>query len=735
MIGCIGGEDDSSVSDYCVAPECLTDTTLPDAIDHCLTVDTSAHSVDGECPTSADNPYGPMPDWCMSNVTTLSRAFEGRSHFNGDISGWDTGSATSMSFMFARAYYFNRSIGGWNTSAITSFELTFSGANSFDQPIGKWNTGASTSFEDMFFDAFSFNQPIAEWNTGASTSFESMFGHAYAFNQPIAGWNTSATASLHSGVDPFLNMFNGATLMLTPPNNCNLDGPPSSCDSTTTATTTTPTTTTSTTTTTTVIVCKAGEEWIAGNSCRDCPANHWSDDTFKTHRCQPHHSCNDTSNTYLLILGTQTSPAVCVVENEAPCADAFYRHDYIVNTSNIAKLRRHPYAKETLQNDTQKAIWDITHNVGNLSNSTMGFLANYIRNASRGHQTPPFDHTEFGELRAENWTDAFNFSLCIESRPCYYEGLVTTIPMTDTADNVCSPCSSVHEHTELGAQCPTSTRTAPQILGECTFPLYVFIDNERNTSACCLGPDLGHVGWSTGNESRPASLNNDSLWWWINGTSIYPDDYTPNGEDTSTDPNYCMYQNTRWNPSTTTTTRTTKTTTWNSKYCFNEAQNDTKSDSDKTLRRIAGCFLDVFSAHYGRDDTSGKQLCVGSGRCDFVCKNPNCKGVGLTLSMSPPSYDAFNKLSDLCKACETTTQTTSTVTVKETTPASGIKQKLRFTKRGRKIAYIVVSLVSTIAMVLVLALNRDCRHVRRRLRRRGDSINEKLALMNKPTHS
>jgi hypothetical protein len=102
--------------------------------------------------------------------------------------------------------------------------------------------------------------------------------------------------------------------------------------------------------------------------------------------------------------------------------------------------------------------------------------------------------------------------------------------------------------------------------------------------------------------------------------------------------------------------------------------------------------------------------------------------------MSPPSYNAFNQLSDLCKACETTTQTTSTVTVKETTPASGIKQKLRFTKRDRKIAYIVVSLVSTIAMGFVLGLNRNCRHVRRRWRR-GDSINEKLALMNKPTHS
>ena len=43
-----------------------------------------------------------MPDWDVSQVTSMSELFYNKGSFNADISRWDTSSVTTMYRMFAR---------------------------------------------------------------------------------------------------------------------------------------------------------------------------------------------------------------------------------------------------------------------------------------------------------------------------------------------------------------------------------------------------------------------------------------------------------------------------------------------------------------------------------------------------------------------------------------------------------------------------------------------------------
>jgi surface protein len=124
----------------------------------------------------------------LTNVTDMSRLFEGAESFNGAIGSWNTSSVTNMGSMFAGAFSFNQPIGEWNTSSVTDMELMFDGASSFNQPIGSWNTSSVTNMRFMFYNAESFNQSIGSWNTSSVTNMEELFARASSFNQDISGW-------------------------------------------------------------------------------------------------------------------------------------------------------------------------------------------------------------------------------------------------------------------------------------------------------------------------------------------------------------------------------------------------------------------------------------------------------------------------------------------------------------------------------------------------------------------
>ena len=132
---------------YAVAPA-LTDANLTDAIENCL----DEAPVDGLCSRYGliTTKYGTMPNWDTSQVTDLSRAFEGATEFNGDISAWDTSQVTDMYWMFYGAENFNQNISSWSTSKVKTMVNLFRDASVFNQDIGGWDTSQVTTMYRMF---------------------------------------------------------------------------------------------------------------------------------------------------------------------------------------------------------------------------------------------------------------------------------------------------------------------------------------------------------------------------------------------------------------------------------------------------------------------------------------------------------------------------------------------------------------------------------------------------------
>ena len=164
----------------------ITDANFQTAINTCL----STNPVDGLCTNSE---YGVMPDWDVSNVTSMSSAFSGNNTFNADISDWDTSNVTNMSFMFQQAPDFNQPIGGWDVSKVTDMSFMFrvvsTGIGAFNQPLNEWDVSNVTKMNRMFEGSL-FNQPLNEWDVSSVIEMGGMFQDSY-FNQSINNWNVT----------------------------------------------------------------------------------------------------------------------------------------------------------------------------------------------------------------------------------------------------------------------------------------------------------------------------------------------------------------------------------------------------------------------------------------------------------------------------------------------------------------------------------------------------------------
>ena len=172
----------------------ITDANLAQAIETCL----STHPVTGMC---SDSEYGAMPDWDVSQVTSLYNAFSGRVEFNADISNWDVSNVTNMNRIFDSGNVdgsFNQPIGDWDVSNVTNMSSMFINQSSFNQPIGDWDVGNVTDMSGMFYGANSFNQPIGDWDVSNVNNMFLLFGFCWAFNQPIGDWDVSSVTNMHA---------------------------------------------------------------------------------------------------------------------------------------------------------------------------------------------------------------------------------------------------------------------------------------------------------------------------------------------------------------------------------------------------------------------------------------------------------------------------------------------------------------------------------------------------------
>lgn len=179
---------------------------------------------------TAEEKYGHISNWDVSNVTDMSRLFISAENFNEDIGSWDVSKVTEMERMFCMAAAFNQDIGSWDVSNVTDIQLMFDEAKSFNQDINGWDVSNVTNMNNMFANAEAFDQPIGDWDVSKVTDMHNMFQFATSFNQNIGSWDVCNVTNMNdmfanaeafdqpigdwnvSKVECMSNMFDGAKL-------------------------------------------------------------------------------------------------------------------------------------------------------------------------------------------------------------------------------------------------------------------------------------------------------------------------------------------------------------------------------------------------------------------------------------------------------------------------------------------------------------------------------------------
>ena len=147
---------------------------------------------------NANEIYGPIELWDVSEVTSMYKLFNNARKFNAHIGGWDVSSVTNMEGMFLNTRSFNRDISQWDVGCVTDMSFMFDGAESFDQDIRGWDVSNVTNMRNMFVTALSFNRDIRKWVVGSVTDMSYMFSHATSFNQDISRWDMSSVTNMRN---------------------------------------------------------------------------------------------------------------------------------------------------------------------------------------------------------------------------------------------------------------------------------------------------------------------------------------------------------------------------------------------------------------------------------------------------------------------------------------------------------------------------------------------------------
>ena len=91
--------------------------------------------------------------WCINPIEAEEKY--------GHISDWDVSNVFDMGGIFSMAHSFNQPIGNWNVSKVSDMSLMFGCAYVFNQTIGNWNISPDCNISGMFVKAHAFNQAIS----------------------------------------------------------------------------------------------------------------------------------------------------------------------------------------------------------------------------------------------------------------------------------------------------------------------------------------------------------------------------------------------------------------------------------------------------------------------------------------------------------------------------------------------------------------------------------------------
>ena len=104
-----------------------------------------------------------MPNWDVSQVTSMKGLFHYALKFNEDIGAWDVSQVTDFERMFQMTKEFQQNINDWDVSKVTNMNWIFTKSN-YDQPLDKWDVRNVKKAHEMFIYNTKFSQDITMWD-------------------------------------------------------------------------------------------------------------------------------------------------------------------------------------------------------------------------------------------------------------------------------------------------------------------------------------------------------------------------------------------------------------------------------------------------------------------------------------------------------------------------------------------------------------------------------------------
>ena len=147
------------------------------------------------------DPSDDISTWDVSNVTNMSRMFEGSEFFDVNISGWDIAAVTDMSSFLKGATRFDQDLSPWAIpiAGVSNMASMFEGAATLNQDLSTWDVSTVTDMNSMFNGASNFNQDLGDWDVEEVRNMDSMFSGAVQFNQDLTDWCVRAIPAEPTG--------------------------------------------------------------------------------------------------------------------------------------------------------------------------------------------------------------------------------------------------------------------------------------------------------------------------------------------------------------------------------------------------------------------------------------------------------------------------------------------------------------------------------------------------------